>query len=74
MPALVQRALDAVYGVDLNPFAIEITRFRLLISALESSRIWRLKDAPNFIFNLAAGDSLLHGSRIGGGGIQRGLL
>jgi hypothetical protein len=74
MPALVQRALDAVYGVDLNPFAIEITRFRLLISALESSRIGRLMDAPNFKFNLAAGDSLLHGSRISGGGIQRGLL
>ncbi|NYF54062.1 BREX-2 system adenine-specific DNA-methyltransferase PglX [Tunturiibacter gelidoferens] len=74
MPALVQRALDAVYGVDLNPFAIEITRFRLLISALESSDIGRLKDAPNFKFNLAAGDSLLHGSRISGGGVQRGLL
>jgi hypothetical protein len=74
MPALVQRALDAVYGVDLNPFAIEITRFRLLISALESSCIGRLRDAPNFKFNVAAGDSLLHGSRVGGGGIQRGLL
>jgi hypothetical protein len=73
-PALVQKALDAVYGVDLNPFAIEITRFRLLIAALESSGIERLKDAPNFAFNLAAGDSLLHGERIGGGGIQRGLL
>jgi hypothetical protein len=73
-PALVQKALDAVYGVDLNPFAIEITRFRLLIAALESSGIERLNDAPNFTFNLAAGDSLLHGERIGGGGIQRGLL
>ena len=73
-PALVQKALDAVYGVDLNPFAIEITRFRLLIAALESSGIERLKDAPNFTFNLAAGDSLLHGERVGGGGIQRGLL
>jgi len=73
-PALVQKALRAVYGVDLNPFAIEITRFRLLIAALESSGIERLKDAPNFTFNLAAGDSLLHGERIGGGGIQRGLL
>jgi hypothetical protein len=74
MPALVQRSLDAVYGVDLNPFAVEITRFRLLISALESSEIQRLKSAPNFKFNLASGDSLLHGSRVGGGGIQRGLL
>ena len=73
-PALVQRALDAVYGVDLNPFAVEISRFRLLIAALESSGVKRLKDAPNFRFNLAAGDSLLHGSRVGGGGIERGLF
>jgi len=62
-----------VFGVDLNPFAIEITRFRLLIAALESSGIERLKEAPNFKFNLAAGDSLLHGERLQGG-IQRGLL
>jgi hypothetical protein len=72
-PALVQRALDAVYGVDLNPFAVEITRFRLLITSLGSCGIERLKDAPNFQFNVAAGDSLLHGSRHQGG-IQRGLL
>jgi hypothetical protein len=73
-PALVQRALDAVYGVDLNPFAVEISRFRLLIAALESSSIKRLRDAPNFQFKLAAGDSLLHGSRVGGGGIERDLF
>ena len=35
-PALAQKALDAVYGVDLNPFAVEISRFRLLIAALEA--------------------------------------
>lgn len=74
LPALVQRSLDAVYGVDLNPFAVEISRFRLLVAALESTKIGRLKDAPHFRFNLAAGDSLLHGSRIGGGGIARDLF
>jgi hypothetical protein len=73
-PALVQRALDAVYGVDLNPFAVEISRFRLLVAALESSAIQRLADAPSFRFNLAVGDTLLHGSRVGGGGIARGLF
>ena len=73
-PALVQRALDAIYGVDLNSFAVEISRFRLLVAALKSSGIERLKDAPDFRFNLAAGDSLLHGSRGGGGGIARGLF
>jgi hypothetical protein len=73
-PALVQRALDSVYGVDLLPFAVEISRFRLLIAALESSGIQRLRDAPDFRFNLGAGDSLLHGSRVGGGGIERHIF
>ena len=35
---LVQRALDSVHGVDLNPFAIAIARFRLLLAALEGMR------------------------------------
>ena len=61
--ALVQRALDGVYGVDINPFAAAIARFRLLVAALRASRIERLKDAPNFQIHVAAGDSLLHGRR-----------
>ena len=40
--ALVQRALDGVYGVDINPFAAAIARFRLLVAALRASRIERL--------------------------------
>ena len=31
---LVQRALDGVHGVDVNPFAAAIARFRLLVAAL----------------------------------------
>ena len=31
------RALDAVAGVDLNPFAVAISRFRLLVAALKIS-------------------------------------
>ena len=31
---LVRRALETVHGVDINPFAVEIARFRLLIAAL----------------------------------------
>jgi hypothetical protein len=60
---LVQRTLKAIHGVDLNPFAVAIARFRLLIAALEICGIKRLKDAPNYHFNLAVGDSLLHGRR-----------
>lgn len=60
---LVQKALDGVYGVDLNPYAVAIARFRLLIAALKACEVTRLKDAPAFRINLAAGDSLLHGRR-----------
>jgi hypothetical protein len=60
---LAQRALDGVYGVDLNPFAVAIARFRLLLAALQVSGIKRLKDAPDFVIHVAAGDSLLHGRR-----------
>ena len=33
---LVQRALDAVHGVDLNPYAVAIARFRLLLAAWQA--------------------------------------
>ncbi len=60
---LVQRSLDAVHGVDVNPFAVAIARFRLLVAALQASGIKRLKDAPGFRINVVVGDSLLHGRR-----------
>jgi len=63
--ALAQRALDQVFGVDLNPFAAAIARFRLLIAALKASGVpsIRQEEAPAFHVNVAAGDSLLHGRR-----------
>jgi type I restriction-modification system DNA methylase subunit len=62
---LVQRSLDAVYGVDVNPYAVAIARFRLLVAALQASGITRLREAPGFRINVTAGDSLLHGRRFG---------
>ena len=62
---LVQRALDGVYGIDINPFAAAIAQFRLLVAALRASRVDRLQDAPDFRIRVAAGDSLLHGRRFG---------
>lgn len=59
---LVNRALTSVHGVDLNPYAVAITRFRLLLAAMKECQVTQLKDAPSFQFNLACGDSLLHGS------------
>ncbi|MEQ9408744.1 MAG: BREX-2 system adenine-specific DNA-methyltransferase PglX [Fuerstiella sp.] len=58
---LVQRTLDSIHGVDINPFAIAIARFRLLLAALAASGVKRLADAPAFAMNLACGDSLYHG-------------
>jgi hypothetical protein len=60
--ARVQTALDAIHGVDLNPFAVAIARFRLTVSALKACELRSLEDAPAFKFHLAAGDSLIHGS------------
>lgn len=60
---LAQRALDVVHGVDINPYAIAICRFRLLIAAMKAAGTRKVKDAPDFHFNLACGDSLLHGKR-----------
>lgn len=73
---LAQRALDVVHGTDINPYAIAICRFRLLIAAMKAAGSSKIKDAPSFHFNLACGDSLLHGRRFEwqGQGIQQGLL
>ncbi|MDH4555696.1 BREX-2 system adenine-specific DNA-methyltransferase PglX [Pseudomonas sp. BN417] len=73
---LAQRALDVVHGTDINPYAIAICRFRLLIAAMKAAGSIKIKDAPKFTFNLACGDSLLHGRRFEwqGQGIQGGLL
>lgn len=60
--ALVQEALDAVHGVDLNPFAVAIARFRLTVAALRACSLRSLESAPAFQCHLAVGDSLLHGA------------
>jgi Domain of unknown function (DUF7008)/Eco57I restriction-modification methylase len=59
--ARVQQALDAIHGVDLNPFAVAIARFRLTLVALQASGLTSLEAAPAFTFHLAVGDSLIHG-------------
>jgi len=58
-----QKALDGVWGVDINPFAVAIARFRLIVAALVACGIKRLKYAPSWKIHLATGDSLLFGSR-----------
>jgi len=55
----VQRALHAIHGVDLNPFAVAIARFRLTVAALQAAGENSLVGAPAFDYHLAIGDSLL---------------
>ncbi|PWK37654.1 BREX-2 system adenine-specific DNA-methyltransferase PglX [Cupriavidus plantarum] len=62
---LAQKALDAVAGVDLNPFAVAISRFRLFVAALQAAGVQRLANAHDFKIAVAIGDSLLHGTRFG---------
>ena len=57
----VQRALDSINGVDLNPFATAIARFRLTVAAIKAAGIRTLTAAPAFKYHLAIGDSLLGG-------------
>lgn len=57
----VRASLDAVHGVDLNPFAVAIARFRLLIAAMAAANIRTLKEAGKYEWpiHLAVGDSLI---------------
>jgi hypothetical protein len=52
-------ALGAVHGVDINPYAVAIARFRLTLAFLEKAGYGRLSDAPAVHLNLAVADSLL---------------
>ena len=59
-----QNAFDSIHGVDINPFAIAITRFRLFVAAVQACNINRLNQQTQaWKFNVAVGDSLLRGSR-----------
>ncbi|MGW4770696.1 BREX-2 system adenine-specific DNA-methyltransferase PglX [Nocardia sp. NPDC004278] len=57
----VRAALDSVHGVDVNPFAIAIARFRLLVAAMAAAKIHTLAQAANYEWpiHLAIGDSLI---------------
>ena len=68
---LIARALESVHGVDKNPFAVAIARFRLMLAAMKEGSVQRLTSRIDFPLNVAVGDSLLHGR--GAPGIQTEL-
>jgi hypothetical protein len=57
----LQEALDRIAGIDLNPYAVVIARFRLLVAALKIAQVHKLRLAPDFHLHIETGDSLLHG-------------
>ena len=59
---LVAKALDSVYGVDINPFAVAIARFRLLVAAVHAAGDTSIEQKIGYTAHLAAGDSLLWGA------------
>lgn len=63
-----RKALDAVFGADINPYAVAIARFRVTLAYLEKAGFTRLKDAPALPLHLVVADSLLHNPHIRGDG------
>ncbi|WP_240676769.1 BREX-2 system adenine-specific DNA-methyltransferase PglX [Streptomyces sp. B27] len=57
----VRDALNAVHGVDINPFAVAIARFRLLLAAMAAANVRTLEEAGRYDWpvHLAVGDSLI---------------
>ncbi|MFY1669218.1 BREX-2 system adenine-specific DNA-methyltransferase PglX [Plantactinospora sp. WMMB334] len=70
---LIERALGQVTGVDINPFAVAIARFRLLIAAMKEAQHFELETTPSWPVRVATGDSLLPWGEPGRG-IQGDML
>lgn len=70
----VDRALESVVGVDVNPFASAIARFRLAVASLQRAGETSLEAAARRRIRVLTGDSLLHGRRRPGTGESFGLI
>lgn len=62
----VRAALDSVHGVDINPFAVAIARFRLLVAAMAAANIRTFAEAGKYDWpiHLAVGDSLIQNRQL----------
>ncbi|MGP5623186.1 BREX-2 system adenine-specific DNA-methyltransferase PglX [Candidatus Corynebacterium faecigallinarum] len=61
-PERAKRAMSAIHGVDINPFAVAISQFRLTVAFMQAAgdtRLTERTEAPGF--TVLAGDSLLFG-------------
>src|SRR5699024_10093965 len=67
-------ALSSIHGVDINPFAVAIAQFRLVVAALQSMGMDSLLGAPELPLQVYAGDSLLWSEDSAGqSGLEYGL-
>lgn len=55
----VRLALSSIHGVDINPFAVAIAQFRLMVAALRAIGGTSLLNVPELPLQVYAGDSLL---------------
>jgi len=55
-----QKALGAVFGTDINPYAVSIAKFRLMLAFLERAGLTKLSGAPEVPLNVVVADSLFH--------------
>jgi hypothetical protein len=55
----VRKAMSSIHGVDINPFAVAIARFRLTVAGISLRGGKSLVGATELGFHLAIGDSLL---------------
>ncbi|MFF1295302.1 MULTISPECIES: BREX-2 system adenine-specific DNA-methyltransferase PglX [unclassified Streptomyces] len=71
----VSAALKSVHGVDVNPFAVAIARFRLLVAAMAASGVRTLGEAAKYEWpvHLAVGDSLIKARRSQQGNLFGGV-
>ncbi|MFD9968119.1 BREX-2 system adenine-specific DNA-methyltransferase PglX [Streptomyces sp. NPDC059011] len=71
----VRAALDSVHGVDINPFAVAVARFRLLVAAMAASGVRSLAEAAKYDWpvSLAVGDSLIKSRRSQQGNLFGGV-
>jgi len=53
------KAVHQVYGADINPYAVAIARFRLVLAYVDAAEVRDLDEAGDLRLNLAVADSLL---------------
>ena len=61
---LAQRTIAQIHGVDLNPYAVAIARFRLTLEFMQAVGLTRLDRTPPLRLNLVVADSLYRQSQL----------